>query len=85
MTLQEQLEESARKYEKNRAEGAYHGFKSGALKGMEIQKEIDRHEIERLKDSLREIIRTRPAFGEYEYSNAEAIDEAEELLKSLES
>lgn len=60
MTPQEQLEQAARTYADEirisrdpiMMVGVHKDFVSGGLKGMEIQKEIDRQEIERLKAEI---------------------------------
>jgi hypothetical protein len=65
MTPQEQLEQAGAKYV-NEADItmfdgqdelliAEHHFYQGGLKGMEIQKEIDRQEIERLKTEIKKL------------------------------
>jgi len=54
MTTQEQLKQASYEYAKYRDDSGRdeRSFQAGGLKGMEIQKEIDRQEIERLKQKI---------------------------------
>jgi hypothetical protein len=59
MTAQEQIEQASNEYAKwykdSETNIARNGFLWGGLKGMEIQKELDQQEIERLKYALKKI------------------------------
>lgn len=101
MTPQEQLEQAAAKYVNEsditmfeNQDGlliSEHHFYQGGLKGMEIQKELDLHEIERLKECLSGFVRIShlPEYPEpidpghlgEAYAIHNAIESARKLIK----